>query len=236
MIRCIIVEDEELAQEVIRRHLERISSFELVGVYRTASEAREALKQSEVDLMFLDIRLPGMSGLSFLSTLPDPPLVILTTAYAEYALESYEFNVIDYLLKPISFDRFSKALQKVDAGRLLSRLPDTPGEDFMFVKSGGKFFRVNFAEVIYIQGMRDYLKIVAEGYTVVTLQTMGDMEKQLPSGRFIRVHRSYIVSISRIRSIYGNSVTLAKGEIPIGLVYKEAVMKLVSSPGSRPSS
>jgi DNA-binding LytR/AlgR family response regulator len=115
-------------------------------------------------------------------------------------------------------------------------LPEGPREDHIFVKSGGKFFKVNFAEVVYIQGMRDYLKIVADGYTLVTLQTMGDMEKQLPPGRFIRVHRSYIVSISRIRSIYGNSVTLASGEIPIGLVYKDAVMRLISSPGSRPSS
>lgn len=227
MIRCIIVEDEALAQEVIRRHLERITSVELVGTFRTAPEALAALQRQEVDLMFLDIRLPGMSGLHFLSTLKDPPLVILTTAYAEYALESYEFNVIDYLLKPISFDRFNKAVQKVDTGRLVNRQPEGPLEDHMFIKSGGKFFKVNYAEIIYIQGMRDYLKICAQDYTLVTLQTMGDMEKQLPPGRFIRVHRSYIVAIPRIRSIYGNSVTLERGEIPIGIIYKDAVMGLI---------
>jgi DNA-binding LytR/AlgR family response regulator len=231
LIRCIIVEDEELAQEVVRRHMERIPSLELVGTYRTAVEAQEALRTNEVDLMFLDIRLPGMSGMHLLSTLPDPPLVILTTAYTEYALESYDFNVIDYLLKPISFERFYKAIQKVDTGRLVTQPPPGPQEEHMFVKSGGKFFKVNFGEILYIQGMRDYLKIWAQDYTLVTLQTMGDMEKLLPAGRFIRVHRSYIVAISRIRSIYGNSVTLERGEIPIGIIYKDAVMGLI---GKRP--
>lgn len=224
------MEDEALAQEVIRRHLQRIPELELAGVYRTAPEADAALREQDIDLMFLDIRLPGMSGLHFLTTLTSPPLVILTTAYAEYALESYEFNVIDYLLKPISFERFQRAIHKIDPSRLVSREP-APSGDHMFVKSGGKFFKVNYADIIYIQGMRDYLKIRTGDYTLVTLQTMGDMEKQLPPDRFIRIHRSYIVAIARIRSIYGNSVTLDNGEIPIGLIYREAVMGLL---GKRP--
>ena len=227
MIRCIIVEDEALAQEVIRRHLERLPDLELAGMYRTAPEADAALRQQDIDLMFLDIRLPGMSGLHFLSTLQSPPLVILTTAYPEYALESYEFNVIDYLLKPISFERLQRAVQKIDPSRLVSREPDRPSEHHMFVKSGGKFFKVNYDDIVYIQGMRDYLKICTGDYTLVTLQTMGDMERQLPASRFIRVHRSYIVAISRIRSIYGNSITLEKGEIPIGIIYRDAVMGLL---------
>jgi DNA-binding LytR/AlgR family response regulator len=226
LIRCIIVEDEELAQDVIKRHLRQIDSFELVGAYRSAPEAREALSREEVDVMFLDIRLPGMTGLHFLSTLKDPPLVIVTTAYSEYALESYEFNVIDYLLKPISFERFSKAIQKIDAGKLFVHKP-REGTDHMFIKSGGKFFKVDYADIVYIQGMRDYLKICARDYTLVTLQTMGEMEKQLPSSSFIRVHRSYIVSIPRIRSIHGNSVELEKATIPIGIHYRDAVLGLI---------
>lgn len=220
------MEDEALAQEVIRRHLQRIPELELAGVYRTAPEAEAALRQQDIDLMFLDIRLPGMSGLHFLSLLQSPPLVILTTAYSEYALESYEFNVIDYLLKPISFERLQRAVQKIDPSRLVSREPALSG-DHMFVKSGGKFFKVNYTDIIYIQGMRDYLKIRTADYTLVTLQTMGEMEKQLPRDRFIRVHRSYIVAIARIRSIYGNNITLDNGEIPIGLIYKEAVLGLL---------
>ena len=229
MIKCIIVEDETLAQDVIRNHLARIDQLELVGVYRNAPEAMEALQTQEVDVMFLDIRLPGMSGLHFLSNLTDPPLVVLTTAYAEYALESYEFNVIDYLLKPISFERFSKAVNKLLDGRLysLAGKETPPPGDHIFVKSNSKFFRVNFSEITYVQGMKDYLKIHTPDYTLVTHQTMNELEKTLPARQFIRVHRSYLVAIGHIRAIYGNSIELGKVTIPIGLNYKETVMSLI---------
>ena len=182
--------------------------------------------------MFLDIRLPGMSGLNFLRSLPDPPLVVLTTAYAEYAVESYEFSVIDYLLKPISFERFSKAVNKIVDGRLFSQAGQDklPG-DHIFIKSNSKFFKVNFSEILYIEGMKDYLKIHTPEYTLVTHQTMNEVEKTLPSRQFIRVHKSYIVAIGHIRTIYGNSVELGKVTIPIGINYKETVMNLV---GKRP--
>jgi DNA-binding LytR/AlgR family response regulator len=233
LIKCIIVEDETLAQDVIRNHLSRIDQLELMGVYRNAPEAMEALQTQEVDVMFLDIRLPGMSGLHFLRSLSDPPLVVLTTAYAEYALESYEFNVIDYLLKPISFERFSKAVNKLLDGRLysLAGKEAPPPGDHIFVKSNSKFFRVNFSEITYVQGMKDYLKIHTPDYTLVTHQTMNELEKTLPSRQFIRVHRSYLVAIGHIRAIYGNSIELGKVTIPIGLNYKETVMSLI---GKRP--
>jgi DNA-binding LytR/AlgR family response regulator len=230
LIKCIIVEDETLAQDVIKSHLQQINRWELVGVYRNALEATEALKTQEVDVMFLDIRLPGMSGLHFLRTLTDPPLVVLTTAYAEYAVESYEFSVIDYLLKPISFDRFSKAVSKIEDGRLYSltaREQEHVHEDHIFVKSNSKFFKVNFSEIVYVQGMKDYLKIHTPEYTLVTHQTMNELEKMLPSRQFLRVHKSYIVAIAHIRSIYGNSIELGKLTIPIGINYKETVMALV---------
>jgi DNA-binding LytR/AlgR family response regulator len=224
------VEDEVLAQDVIRNHLARIGQMELLGVYRTAPEAMVALERLEVDVLFLDIRLPGMSGLHFLRSLSDPPLVVLTTAYAEYALESYEFNVIDYLLKPISFERFSKAVNKILDGRLYS-LASTPveakDEDHIFIKSNSKFFRVDFAEILYVQGMKDYLKLFTPDFTLVTHHTMNEMEKTLPSRQFLRVHRSYIVAIKHIRAIYGNSIELGKVTIPIGVNYKDTVMDLV---------
>ena len=233
MIKCIIVEDETLAQDVIRNHLERFDQLSLVGVYRNAMEAGEALKQQDVDLMFLDIRMPGMSGLHFLRSLPDPPLVILTTAYAEYALESYNFNVIDYLLKPISLERFSKAVNKLLNGRLypLSGKELPTGGDHIFIKSNSKFFRVSFSEILYVEGMKDYLKVHTPDYTLITHQTMSDLEKTLPARQFIRVHRSYLVAIGHIRSIYGNSIELGKATIPIGVNYKETVMNLI---GRRP--
>lgn len=248
MLKCIIVEDETLAQDVIKSHLSRIDRMELVGVYRTGPEAMEALQTLDVDVIFLDIRLPGMSGLHFLRGLADPPLVVLTTAYAEYALESYEFNVIDYLLKPISFERFSKAVNKLLDGRLYS-LPGRgmsgpagmplsgsegsggiaalPQGDHIFIKSNSKFFRVNFSEILYVEGMKDYLKIHTPDYTLVTHQTMNELEKLLPARLFIRVHRSYLVATGQIRAIYGNSIELGKVTIPIGVNYKEAVMGLI---------
>jgi DNA-binding LytR/AlgR family response regulator len=230
LLKCIIVEDEVLAQDVIRNHLARISQLELLGVYRTAPEAMAALGSLDVDVLFLDIRLPGMSGLHFLRSLADPPLVVLTTAYAEYALESYEFNVIDYLLKPISFERFSKAVNKILDGRLYS-LASTPvearDEDHIFIKSNSKFFRVDFSEILYVQGMKDYLKLYTPDFTLVTHHTMNEMEKTLPSRQFLRVHRSYIVAIKHIRAIYGNSIELGKVTIPIGVNYKDTVMELV---------
>ncbi|MHA4806744.1 LytR/AlgR family response regulator transcription factor [Flavitalea flava] len=242
MIKCIIVEDETLAQEVIQRHLQRIDRFELVGVYRNAQDALVALKEKEVDVMFLDIRLPGMTGLHLLRLLPDPPLVVLTTAYAEYALESYEFSVIDYLLKPISFERFFKAVNKITDGRLVSlagKEPDSPGKDgdhsgqsgfgrdHIFIKSNSKFFKVDFQEILYVQSMKDYLKIFTPEYTLVTHQTMNELEKALPVRQFIRVHKSYIVAVSHIRTIYGNTVELGNVSIPIGISYKENVMAFI---------
>lgn len=272
MIRCIIVEDEELAQDVIKSHLAGCPGLSLVGVYRTAGEAGEALRAGgagcsgepvvdaagtgrggpadlgggaigavgPVDLMFLDIRLPGMSGLNFLQSLPDPPLVILTTAYAEYALESYELNVVDYLLKPISFERFSRAVAKVTAR--MAEEKETAESDHVFVKADGKFVKVNFSDIVYVEGMRDYLKIHLRRQTVITLQTMGEWERSLPKGRFIRVHKSYIVAVDFIGAIFGNSVEMrgleagspgmgsteqAQKIIPIGLNYREMVRHFI---------
>ena len=230
MLKCIIVEDEVLAQDVIRSHLARIGQMELLGVYRTAPEAQTALLHLDVDVLFLDIRLPGMSGLHFLRSLADPPLVVLTTAYAEYALESYEFNVIDYLLKPISFERFAKAVNKILDGRLYSKAStpvEAKDEDHIFIKSNSKFFRVDFSEILYVQGMKDYLKLYTPDFTLVTHHTMNEMEKTLPSRQFLRVHRSYIVAIKHIRAIYGNSIELGKVTIPIGVNYKDTVMDLI---------
>lgn len=236
------MEDETLAQEVIQSHLQQIDQLELAGTYRNAPEAMEALRTMEVDVMFLDIRLPGMSGLHFLRSLPDPPLVVLTTAYAEYALESYEFNVIDYLLKPISFERFSKAVHKILDGRLFTQAgkeqyrsaanpdlsaPDLSAPDHIFIRSNSKFFRVNFSEIVYVQAMKDYCKIHTAEYTLITHQTMNELEKILPARQFMRMHKSYIAALAHIKAIYGNSVELGKITIPIGINYKESVMGLV---------
>jgi two-component system, LytTR family, response regulator len=227
LIKCIIVEDETLAQNVIQSHLQKIPGFELVAICGNALEAKELLSKEKVDLIFLDIQLPGMTGLNFLRTLQNPPLVILTTAYAEYAIESYEFNIADYLLKPISFERFSKSINKIIDGELLSsKIKTISATDHIYIKSNGRFLKVNFSEIIYIEGMKDYLKICTADEKIITLQTMSEMEKLLPADQFIRVHKSYIVSIARIKSIFGNNIETPKLTIPIGINYKEKVMQL----------
>ena len=232
MIRCIIIEDERLAQDVIKSHLQKVADrFYLAGVYRNAPEAREALERDEVDLIFLDIQLPGMTGLNFLRSLTNPPLVVFTTAYPEYALESYEFNVIDYLLKPVSFERFSKTIDKIVDGKIF-RTPGSVIQPFyrehIFIRSNSKFFRISFADIIYVQGMKDYLKIHTAEHVIITHQTMGEMESILPAGKFIRIHKSYIVAFAHIKAVFGNSVEMEKALLPIGLVYKEKIMGFIA--------
>jgi DNA-binding LytR/AlgR family response regulator len=229
LIKCIIVEDEILAQQVIQNHLEKTPQLELVAICQNADEAKKVLDNNEVDLIFLDLQLPGATGLHFLRSIPDPPFVIITTAYAEYALESYEFNVIDYLLKPISFERFTKAINKLMGGRMLSQpTPDKENwGDHSFIKSGSKFFKVNFSEIIYVQAMKDYVRIFTQDFQLISHQTMNELEAMLPGKQFIRIHKSYIVSINHIKIIYGNSVEIDSITLPIGNNYKESVMSMI---------
>jgi DNA-binding LytR/AlgR family response regulator len=231
LIKCIIIEDERLAQDIIRSHLERTERFTLLGIFRTAPEAKELLDREEVDLMFLDIQLPGMTGLHFLRSLINPPLVVFTTSYPEYALESYEFNVIDYLLKPVSYERFSKTVDKIIDGKIF-RTPGTeiqsPPREHIFIRSDGKFYRISFSDILYIEGMKDYLKIHTPEHVIITHQTMAEMENIVPPDRFVRIHKSYIVAVSRIKAIFGNSVDMEKVLLPIGLNYKDRVMNIIS--------
>jgi DNA-binding LytR/AlgR family response regulator len=231
MIRCIIVDDEILAQQVIQNHLQKIPGFQVMAVCNNTTEASAALKNFDIDLIFLDIQLPGITGLQFLKMLSNPPLVILTTAYAEYALESYEFSVIDYLLKPISFERFNKSIAKITSGKLYTQPAIEKGNsatEHIFIKSGSKFFKINFSEILYIEAMKDYLKIHTADYKLVTLQTMSEMEKLLPAKQFLRVHKSFIVAVAHIKTVYGSSIEMEKTTVPIGLSYKNAVMNFIA--------
>jgi DNA-binding LytR/AlgR family response regulator len=231
LIRCIIIEDERLAQDVIKSHLEKSGRFELLGTYRNAPEAKEALERETVDLIFLDIQLPGMTGLNFLRSLSNPPLVVFTTSYPEYALESYEFNVIDYLLKPVSYERFSKTIDKIIDGKIFkaSVAEIKPvSRDHIFIRSEGKFFRISFSDIIYIEGMKDYLKIHTPDHVIITHQTMADMENILPGRNFMRIHKSYIVAVAHIKAVFGNLVDMGKTQLPIGLNYKERIMSFVT--------
>jgi DNA-binding LytR/AlgR family response regulator len=249
-LNCLIVDDEPLAQEVLVAHISKVPSLHLVQQCSNAMEAFEALHKNTIDLLFLDINMPVVSGLNFLRSLKDPPAVILTTAYTEYAMEGYELDVVDYLLKPIPFDRFFKAVKKAlsqlnSNGRGIPALPEESGtpftpaavpvsgneKNYFFIKADGKLVKVNYADVRYIEGMKDYLKIHTTGQTIVTHHTMKAMEEQLPQGKFMRVHKSYIIALNAIKSIDGNIIHLDmdKAEIPLGSSFRDALLSVVSA-------
>ncbi|HVZ57551.1 MAG TPA: LytTR family DNA-binding domain-containing protein [Chitinophagaceae bacterium] len=224
MIRCLLLEDEWLAREVIQGYVSRMPDLTLIASCGRVTDALPVLRGGSVDLLFLDLQLPGITGIDLLKTLPNAPLVIITSAYPEFALASFEFRVIDYLVKPIPFERFSKALKKVLDGQLtLSSgvLPGDPGEDFLVIKSRGRTCRVALREIVFVEGMRDYLKIHARTEQYLTHLTMTDMEQMLPADRFARIHKSYIVSLFQVRSLSSRSVEIGKHILPVGPLYKD---------------
>ncbi|MBL7792474.1 MAG: response regulator transcription factor [Saprospiraceae bacterium] len=240
MINVIIVDDEPLAQDVLETYIEKMPDLHLVKKCSNAFEANDALKNHAIDLMFLDIQMPQITGIDFLKTLSNPPLVIFTTAYPNYALEGFELNATDYLLKPISIDRFMKAVnkaieqihlkQKETAG---SHIPSgEPDDDYIFVKADKKLVKVNFGDIIYIEGLKDYVIIRMESSRVITLQTMKSLEDKLPVAMFKRIHRSYIVNINKIHAIIGNMIeVLEKNQakhLPIGKNYRDELLDMIN--------
>ncbi len=240
MLRAIIVDDEPLALDVIETFIERIpGSVELVKKCSNAMEAMEALKTESVDLMFLDIQMPQLTGVDFLRSLQNPPLVIFTTAYSEYALDGFELNAVDYLLKPISFERFMKAVNRASELHDLQKGGEIPesdeietGTDFIFVKSDKKLVKVKYEDIIYIEGLKDYVIIRMEKGRVITLQTMKSLDAKLPQKIFKRTHRSYIVNMDKISAIMGNMIEVyEKSDIkhlPIGKNYREELLSIIN--------
>ncbi|MBC8172437.1 MAG: response regulator transcription factor [Chitinophagales bacterium] len=232
-IRCLIVDDEPLAQQVIETYIGKISTLELVKKCNNAMEAFEALQQEHIDVMFLDVQMPVITGIDFLRSLKNPPHIVLTTAYPNFALEGFELNVTDYLLKPISFERFLKAVDKIAEKPDIQSAPANTGEtvfqpDYFFVKEDSKLVRINFGDIDHIECMKDYAKIFTKQRMIVTHHTMKKFEEILPVDKFIRVHKSYIVFLPSIQSIYGNMIETAKTKIPIGANYKDAFMRVVN--------
>jgi len=220
------VDDEPLAQEVLENYIQRVGDLQLVKKCSNALEAFQELHKEKIDVLFLDIQMPVIDGLSFLKSLKNSPAVILTTAYPNHAIEGFDLDVADYLLKPISFERFLKAVNRViDYKKSLNG--DAPAGEYMFVKVDSKLVKVNFAEIVYIEGMKDYLKIFIKERPLVVHQTMKKIEDLLPKNKFVRVHNSYIVSVSAVNSIVGNFVEINGKEIPIGANYKDHLIKLV---------
>ncbi len=239
MMNVIIVDDEPLAQDVLETYIQRLPGLNLVQKCNNALEANEALKNHKVDLMFLDIQMPQLTGTDFLKTLSDPPLVVFTTAYPNFAVEGFELNALDYLLKPIAFERFVKAVNKAaDQLSLQHREPavvpasEAETHDFIFVKADKKLVKINFDEVVYIEGLKDYVIIKLDMGRVITLQTMKSLEDKLPFAKFKRIHRSYIVNMDKIHAIVGNMVeVMEKGlakHLPIGKNYRDELLELIN--------
>lgn len=227
-INCLIVEDEPLALEVVKGFVLQVPFLELVGVCADAFAAMEILNTQKVDLMFLDIHLPKLKGLDFLAALKNPPMVIITSAYHEFAIQGYEHNVLDYLLKPIEFSRFVAAVNKAIQKNPTFVQPIAAEEhpDLYFTVNKKKA-RVAVNSILYIESQRESVKIVTDSRTILTRYPISELEKALPQSAFIRIHRSFIVAKSRIDFIDANDVEIAGKEIPIGRSYRDYVMKVI---------
>lgn len=233
-IDCLIVDDEPLARNLLAEYVNKVPYLNLVECCSTAMQAMESLKKNPVDLIFLDIQMPEITGITLLKILPVKPLVIFTTAYSEYALEGYEFDVVDYLLKPITFERFLKAVEKAglrlhDAPRpsspVLSKTPDH--QPFVFVKDGTRLVKVFFDDILYIEGLKDYVTLHTRQQKITTLQRMKHLEEQLPADTFIRIHNSYIVNIRAIDAILKNEIKIGQALLPISDSYRKSFKEFV---------
>lgn len=228
MIRCISIDDEPLAHKVIRTYCDRLDFLDLVESFQGAVDALGYLTAEKVDLIFLDINMPVLKGLDFLRALHNPPMVIITSAHQEYALDGYELNVVDYLLKPFSFERFLKAVNKASHLQQLAtpapetRPPSPTPESAarIFVKSDKKTHQVHLADIRYLESAGSYVKIHLEKETLLVLDRLGNFESSLPGSDFVRVHKSFIISIPKIKTIEGNRIFIGDQAIPIGQVYK----------------
>ncbi|WP_027000900.1 LytR/AlgR family response regulator transcription factor [Eisenibacter elegans] len=237
-LKCIIVDDEALALDILENYIERIDSLQLVARCANAVEAFNILQQQAIDLMFLDIQMPKLTGIDFLKTVSHPPKVIFTTAYRDYALESYEMNAVDYLLKPISFDRFLKAVNKVqelfqEAGAALRPLPTAPAADssydesFIYLKADKKMVKIFLKDILFIESLKDYIRVRTEQKEVISYQKISYMEEKLPEQKFLRIHRSFIVAVDKIESFSAAFVEVGGKEVPIGRNYKNEVLKML---------
>ncbi len=241
-LKCIAVDDEPLALDIIEDYISKVPFLELVKRTEDAIEALQLVQAGGIDLVFLDVQMPELTGIQFLKIAGGKCSYILTTAYSQYALESYDLNVSDYLLKPIPFDRFYKAVEKVrnqvkvTAAVVAEPLPVVavpqslqPVQDFIFVKTEHKIQKIELDDILYIEGLKDYISIFTRSERVITLQNMKKMEETLPSSQFIRVHKSYIIALDKIESIERSRISICSKVIPIGDTYRDEFFKRIDS-------
>ncbi len=228
-IKCLIVDDEPLAVEVIESYLQKLNDFEIAGKCSSAVEAFEILQKKHIELIFLDIQMPELTGLEFLRSMKSPPKIIFTTAHREYAADGFELDAVDYLLKPVSFERFLKSLEKFyklcEPDYKVFSANQSGENDFIYVKENKRAVKIHFNEILYIESLKDYVVIHTDTKNVISKIPISNLEEQLPAGKFLRIHRSFIVSIPRIDAFTSYSVEIGKKELTIGRTYKNSVLK-----------
>lgn len=237
--KCLIVDDEPLARELIRGHVQKLENFEVVAECSDAMKALNVLREKQVDLIFMDIQLPQITGIEFLKTLKHAPKVIITTAYREYALEGFELDVVDYLLKPITFERFLKSVNKYyqmnqeDIQVVPGNSADKSVDDaFIYVKENKKVVKVYLSEIKYIEGLSEYVQVYTDKRKIITKTSMSQMEEKLPAENFLRIHKSFIISVNKIEAFTANTIEVQGKELPIGRSFKNAVLNMLNFSGS----
>lgn len=240
-IRCLVIDDEPLAREILKQHIAGVEALELAGTCSSAVEAISFLNEQPVDLLFLDIQMPQLLGTNFIRTLKTPLKVIFTTAYRKYAVEGFELDAVDYILKPISFERFLKAVNKVlqmniapsKTGLPFKEVQNEPANSFLYFRSERKMVKVFFRDILYIEGLKDYIKIVTSNRTIITKYVLSTLEEMLPAHEFLRIHKSFIVAIHQIESYNTDSIQIAKHELPIGRLYKFDVSRVLNASSAK---
>lgn len=226
---CIIIDDEPLAVDLLESYASKIEDLEVIGTFNNALDALKVLREQPVDVLFLDIQMPEITGIEFKKIISKDIKVIFTTAYSEYALESYDLDAVDYLLKPITFQRFLKAVEKLNTKTVTTASTEAEKNDYLFVKTEYRHQKISFSDILYLKGLSDYVAIQTKDSKVLTLQNMKDFEKSLPKNKFIRVHKSYIVALEQIEFIERNRIVIEGEYIPIGATYKDAFWNTINS-------
>ncbi len=221
-MNCLAIDDEPLALNVIKDFCSKLEFLNLVDTTTNPIDALQILESHQIDLIFLDIQMPNINGLEFTKTMTNPPMIIFTTAFSEHALEAYELNAIDYLVKPIPFDRFLKAANKAQSLHKLQHTHQTPIQEFMMVKADYATLKVSFRDILYVEGLKDYVKIIMKDQMILTKSTMKHIESKLPQQNFIRMHKSYIANLSKIEKIESNHIVYETEKLPIGNSYRNA--------------
>lgn len=236
-IKCIIVDDEPMARDVIRRYIQKIPTLKLMGEFGNAIEATVFLQEQPVDMIFLDIKMPQLSGTEFVRSLRNVPKIIFTTAHKEFAHEGFELDVVDYLLKPIRFDRFLRAMnkafpqkyQETETHASIANEESRSAASFIYVRVDRKMVRVLLDDIQYVESDKDYVKIFTEKGFIITRQTITSIESMLPDSQFTRIHRSYIISLNKLKSFTAETVEIGNKELPIGKVYRNNFLKIQES-------